>query len=118
MATRKSRKKTSRKRKRRSPKRPALGISLLKAVCGLAILLALVAAAGMLVHHFIQHRPQTARLVSPPPPDPVPPTSPPRPDEKAPQQSPAPFPPRSPSSSMTSATTAAWRKNCSRSIRL
>lgn len=67
MAARKPRKKPTPKRRRRSSKRPALGVSLLKVLCGLAVLLVLVAAAGLLAHHFVQHRPQTARLLPPSP---------------------------------------------------
>lgn len=67
MATRKPHKKAPPKRRRRSTKRPALGLSLLKVLAGLAVLVVLVMAAGMLAHHFIQHRPQTARLLPPTP---------------------------------------------------
>jgi polysaccharide deacetylase 2 family uncharacterized protein YibQ len=40
---------------------------MLKVLAGLAVLVVLVVAAGMLAHHFIQHRPQTARLLPPKP---------------------------------------------------
>lgn len=66
MATGKSRKKSTRKPRRRRPKQPALSLYLLKVLIGLAVLVVLVAAAGLLAHRFIQPRPQTARQLPPP----------------------------------------------------
>jgi len=99
MATRKPRKKTPRKRKKRTPRRPALGVSLLKVLCGLAVLVLLVAAAGLLAHHFIQHRPPTARLLPAPAPQSGPPALPhpesvtPPPGPEGPPSPPHPEPP-------------------------